>query len=338
MLGEKIIFNLLYKWKYLLAFQKAKSLPKPKNNSVETITYVARESDKNWIFGAKVRRLAKHSKLKASTYFHDGLRDLPDSDGYFFVFHQYFYRAMRHNPQILNKKNIVMYTHPNFTFSYSKTHVIWCLNKAHKVICLNSTVQKELIDAGLQADKTELIHIASDPDFFYPHERTTGSVGFCSAFSDRKNPEMIFNLVKYMPERQFYLIGRYWNRYEKYEELISFPNFTYFDNEDYSRYPDLYNKIDIFVSPSFLEGGPVPVLEAMLSNCFPIVSDTGFGSDVIQHGVNGFVFDTDEDPPLVMEYIKEADTKTIDVRATALQHSWANSSRKLDELFLERKS
>ena len=200
MLGEKIIFNLLYKWKYLLAFQKAKSFPKPSSDSIETLTYVARESDQNWIFGAKVRRLAKFSKLKADTYFHDRLRDLPDSDGYFFVFHQYFYRAMRHNPQILNKKNIVMYTHPNFTFSYSKSHVIWCLNKAHKVICLNSTVRQELIDAGLKAEKTELIHIASDPDFFYPHERTTGSVGFCSAFSDRKNPEMIYNLVKHMPE------------------------------------------------------------------------------------------------------------------------------------------
>ena len=185
MLGEKIIFNLLYQWKYLLAFQKAKSFPKPTSEAIKTLTYVARESDQNWIFGAKVRRLAKFSQLKAQTYFHDRLRDLPDSDGYFFVFHQYFYRAMRHNPQILNKKNIVMYTHPNFTFSYSKSHVIWCLNKAHKVICLNSTVQKELIEAGLKAHKTELIHIASDPDFFYTHKRKTGSVGFCSAFSDR---------------------------------------------------------------------------------------------------------------------------------------------------------
>jgi len=334
MLKEKIIFNLLYKWKYLLAFQKAKSFPKPTSKQLQTITYVARESDKDWIFGAKVRRLSKFSKLKASTYFHDGLRDLPDSDGYFFVFHQYFYRAIRHNPQILNKKNIVMYTHPNFTFSFSKTHVIWCLNKADKVICLNSTVQRELIEAGLKADKTELIHIASDPDFFFPHERTTGSVGFCSAFSDRKNPEMIFNLVKHMPERKFYLIGRYWDRYEKYNELMSFSNLTYYDNEDYENYPNLYNQIDIFISPSYLEGGPVPVLEAMLSNCFPIASNTGYGPDVIDHDNNGFIFEADTDYKNVIQLIKLADSKTVDVRATALQHSWENCSKKLDALFL----
>lgn len=333
MFGEKIIFNLLYKWKYLWAFLKAKSFSRPTAKEVRTITYVARESDQDWIFGAKVRRLAKFSTLKTKPYFQDRLRDLPNTDGYFFVFHQYFYRAMRHNPQILNKRNIVMYTHPHFTFSFSKTHVIWCLNKAYKVICLNSTVQKELIEAGLKTEKTELIHIASDPDFFYPHQRKTGSVGFCSAFSNRKNPEMIYNLVKYMPERPFYLIGRYWDRYEKFEELTSLPNFTYFNYKDYEQYPDLYNKIDIFISPSFLEGGPVPILEAMLSNCFPIVSSTGFGPDVVQHGENGFIFDVHADYREVAELIDQADSKTINVRATAIQHSWENSSKRLDQLF-----
>lgn len=333
MFKEQLIFNLLYKWKYLFAILRAKFLKKEKHAAISSITYVAREADKDWIFGAKVRRLAKYSGLNAGPYFHDRLRDLPDTDGYFFVFHQYFYRAVRHNPQILNKKNIVMFTHPHWSFSFSKTHVIWCLNKADKVICLNSTVQKELIEAGLKPEKTELIHIASDPNFFYTHERKTGSVGFCSAFGDRKNPEMVFNLIKHMPERHFYMIGRYWDQYEKYEELMALSNFTYFDNEDYSKYPDLYNKIDIFISPSTLEGGPVPVLEAMLSNCFPIASKTGFCPDVIAHGTNGFLFDIDAPYTEVMELINQADAKNIDVRATALPYSWENCSKKLDTLF-----
>jgi len=333
MFKEQLIFNLLYKWKYLFAILRAKFLKKDKTTTVSSITYVAREADKDWIFGAKVRRLAKYSGLDATPYFHDRLRDLPNSDGYFFVFHQYFYRAMRHNPQILNKKNIVMFTHPHWSFSFSKTHVIWCLNKADKVICLNSTVQKELIEAGLKPEKTALIHIASDPNFFYAHDRKTGSVGFCSAFGDRKNPEMVFNLIKHMPERHFYMIGRYWDQYEKYEELMALSNFTYFDNEDYAKYPDLYTKIDIFISPSTLEGGPVPVLEAMLSNCFPIASKTGFCPDIIDHGTNGFLFDLDASYTEVMELIKQADSKDIDVRATALPYSWENCSKKLDDLF-----
>lgn len=335
MLLEKIIFSLLFKWKYLIAVLHSKFLKKHKNSIFSSITYVAREADKDWIFGAKVRRLAKFSGLQSNTYFHNRLRDLPDSDGYFFVFHQYFYRAMRHNPKILNKKNIVMFTHPNWTFSFSESHVIWCLNKADKVICLNSKVQRELIAAGLNAHKTELIHIASDPDFFYAHERKTGAVGFCSAFGERKNPEMVYQLVKNMPERKFYLIGRYWEQYEKYEEMKKMTNFIYYNNEPYETYPDLYTKIDIFISPSTLEGGPVPVLEAMLSNCFPIASKTGFCPDVISDGYNGFLFDVDADYQEVIRLIKLADKKTIDVRKTALEHSWKNCSEKIDRLFQE---
>ncbi|MDA9628193.1 glycosyltransferase family 4 protein, partial [Flavobacteriaceae bacterium] len=243
--------------------------------------------------------------------------------------------AIRHNPKILNRKNIVMFTHPNWTFSFSESHVIWCLNKADKVICLNSKVQKELIAAGLDAKKTALIHIASDPDFFYTHQRETGAVGFCSAFGERKNPEMVYQLVKNMPERKFHLIGRYWENYERYDEMKKMTNFTYYNNESYDTYPDLYNTIDIFISPSTLEGGPVPVLEAMLSNCFPIASKTGFCPDIISDGKNGFLFDIDADYTEVIRLIKLADSKTIDVRQTALEHSWKNCSQKIDTLFQE---
>jgi len=335
MILEQIIFTLFFKWKYLIAILHSKFLKKNKKSVFTSITYVAREADKDWIFGAKVRRLAKFSVLNSNTYFHNRLRNLPDSDGYFFVFHQYFYRAIRHNPKILNRKNIVMFTHPNWTFSFSESHVIWCLNKADKVICLNSKVQKELIAAGLDAKKTELIHIASDPDFFYTHQRETGAVGFCSAFGERKNPEMVYQLVKNMPERKFYLIGRYWENYERYDEMKKMTNFTYYNNESYDTYPDLYNTIDIFISPSTLEGGPVPVLEAMLSNCFPIASKTGFCPDIISDGYNGFLFDVDADYQEVIRLIKLADKKTIDVRKTALEHSWKNCSEKIDTLFQE---
>jgi len=335
MILEKIIFTLLFKWKYLIAILHSRFLKQNKKSVFTSITYVAREADKDWIFGAKVRRLAKFSSLNSNTYFHNRLRDLPDSDGYFFVFHQYFYRAMRHNPKILNRKNIVMFTHPNWTFSFSESHVIWCLNKADKVICLNSKVQRELIAAGLDSRKTELIHIASDPDFFYKHERKTGAVGFCSAFGERKNPELVYQLVKNMPERKFYLIGRYWENYERYDELKNMANFTYYNDEPYDTYPDLYTKIDVFISPSTLEGGPVPVLEAMLSNCFPIASKTGFCPDIISDGNNGFLFDVDADYSEVIRLIKLADSKIIDVRQTALEHSWKNCSQKIDKLFLE---
>lgn len=331
---EILIFNILFKWKYRIASVKAWMLFEKPKPSIKSITYVARDADKTWIFGAKVRRLAKHSLLNAKPYFHAKLRNLPQSDAYFFIFPNYFCRAMRHNPFILNRKNIVMYTHANWTNSYSKTHIAWCLNKADKVICLNSTTEKQLIEIGVNKSKIEIIHIASCPDTFYAHTRNKGAVGFCCAFSQRKNPELIFNIIKNMPEKQFYLIGVLWENFDKFKELNSLSNFTYINNADYSEYPKLYNEIDTFISASFLEGGPVPLLEAMFSNCFPISSKTGFCTDIIEHGVNGFLFEAKTSATEVIELIKKADQMTTDTRKTVMPYSWKNCSLKIDELFL----
>ena len=112
-------------------------------------------------------------------------------------------------------------------------------------------------------------------------------------------------------------------------------NFTYYHDEPYETYPDLYNNIDVFISPSTLEGGPVPVLEDMLSNCFPIASKTGCCPDRISDGKNGFLVDIDADYSEVIKLIKLAESKTIDVRQTALDNSWKNCSQKIDRLVLE---
>ena len=144
---------------------------------------------------------------------------------------------------------------------------------------------------------------------------------------------MVYNLVKNLPHKEFHLIGRYWDQYEKFNELSKLPNFHYYDNRPYEEYPSLYEKIDIFISPSTLEGGPVPVLEAMLSNCVPIASKTGFCPDIIEHGKNGFLFDIDANYKEVIQLIEKADDLKADIRKTAIPFSWENCSQKIDELF-----
>lgn len=336
-LKERLVFNLLYKWKYLWAILKAGLFYKKSLKTIEKIVYVAREADKDWIFGTKVRRLSEFSQLSDKPYFHDRLQNLPEADGYFFIYPHYFCRAIRHNPQILNKKNIVMFTHPHWTNSYSRTHVIWCLNKAHKVICLNSEVKRELIDLGLKPEKLEIMHLASDPEFFYAHKRTGKGVGFCSGYGKRKNAQLIYNLIKHMPEKHFYIIGRHWEKYEHYDEMINASNFTYFNDQDYNTFNKLYSQFDTFISPSLLEGGPVPLLEAMLSNCFPIATKTGFAPDIIEHGKNGFLIETTATYKDVIPLINQADKmKDVDIRSYALPYSWKESALKIDQLFFEK--
>jgi glycosyltransferase involved in cell wall biosynthesis len=335
--GEKLYFLLVHKWKYfapiILNFFRNKNKNKKK---VESITYVARVKDSSWIFGAKVRRLSKYSSLKSSVHLHNKLRNLPSTDGYYYIYHNYFCRCLRSTPSIIYKKNIVMFTHPNWSKKYSKTHVVWGLNQADYVICLNSNIRSYLIECGVRPEILKVIHIATSDKTFYPHLRTgLGVVGLCSGYHIRKNPDLIFDIVKNLPERPFWLVGSNWNKYHRFDELLSLPNFTYFEDEPYDDFPALYEKMDVFLSPSSLEGGPVPLLEAMMSNCIPVASRTGFSSDIIEHGVNGYLFDVEATYSDVIPLIEKAFTNNNEVRTSVLENTWENCSKRIDQLFLE---
>ncbi len=331
-MGEQLYFALMHKWKYVIAIFKSKFHKSPE--SIQKLVYVAREKDKDWIFGAKVRRLSRYSSLDATTHYHDKLRDLPKADGYFFIYQNYFCRCIRSTPSILKKKNVVMFTHPNWSKKYSKTHVVWCLNKADTIICLNSDIKQYLIECGVNSELLKVLHIGTSSTTFYAHERGSGDVGFCSNFGIRKNPDLIFDIIKNMPNKTFHIIGRHWEDYERFDELKSLPNFIYHNNVPYELYPELYNKLDVFVSPSLLEGGPVPILEAMMSNCVPVASKTGFAPDLIQHGKNGYLFDLDATYKDVIPLIEKAFKIKENTRQYVMPYTWENCSKTIDGYFL----
>lgn len=329
---EQLYFTIVHKWKYLIAMLKSKF--HSSSNTMDNLVYVAREKDKDWIFGAKVRRLSRYSSLNTKTHYHNKLRDLPEADGYFFIYQNYFCRCIRSTPSILKKRNVVMFTHPNWSKKYSKTHVVWCLNKADVIICLNSDVKTYLINCGVKEALLEVLHIGTSSKTFYSHERGNGDVGFCSNFGVRKNPDLILDIIKNMPNRTFHIIGRNWEDYDRYNELKALPNFIYYNNVPYASYPDLYNKLDVFVSPSLLEGGPVPILEAMMSNCVPVASKTGFAPDLISHGKNGFLFELDATYKDVIPLIEKAFKIEENIRQYAMPYTWENCSKTIDSYFL----
>src|SRR5690606_13066824 len=150
----------------------------------------------------------------------------------------------------LNKKNIVMFTHPNWDKKYSQTHVVWCLNKADYIICLNSEIKKYLSEIGVKPKKLKVLHIGTSSQFFHTHERGQGDVGFCSSFHIRKNPKLIYDIVKHMPHRKFHLIGQNWDNYDGFDDILNLPNFIYHEEIPYERFPEMYSKLDVLVSPS----------------------------------------------------------------------------------------
>ena len=60
----------------------------------------------------------------------------------------------------------------------------------------------------------------------------------------------------------------------------------------------LLSGLDIFVLPSRWEGMPLAVLEAMASSLPVIASDISGNRDLVSHGVNGILFESDDDEQL----------------------------------------
>jgi glycosyltransferase involved in cell wall biosynthesis len=213
----------------------------------------------------------------------------------------------------------------------SVARLLETFEKATKVIFACESNRQIWLERGLAEDKTRVILGGADPDLFISHERGNGVVGLSSAFYERKNPDIILDVVKLMRHREFVLIGRNWNQYANFEELRAQANFTY-TSAPYRDYPEIYSSFDVFLSMSTLEGGPIPLVEAMMSNAVPVASRTGFAPDLIRHGRNGYIFDLDATPEEIAKLIESAFNLPGDVRTTVAQYNWNNFSAEIMKL------
>jgi glycosyltransferase involved in cell wall biosynthesis len=321
-----------YKWKYIYSnFLKVFTTKPSRNNNY---LYIVEAASRNWILGSKARRLQANSNLPGEVIYTKSFKFIPDAEGYFFLHQKYFARCVRYNPHLLKRKLIVMFTHPEWNKWYSANHMAYILNFAHKIICLNSAVMKELQEIGVPKNKLEMFHLVSDPNMFKPKIREgNGAIGFSMAFGPRKNPDMVVQLIKMLPDRKFIIVGPGWNDFLVSTGTLNLPNLTYFNDVNYEQYPEIYSKMDVLVSTSVLEGGPVPILEAMLCNVVPVASRTGFCIDIIKHGVNGFLFNIDATANEIIQLIDEAFLFRNNVRLGIEVHSWENYGNKISDLF-----
>ena len=58
------------------------------------------------------------------------------------------------------------------------------------------------------------------------------------------------------------------------------------------RLPDFYNQTKIFILPSFYEGNPKVLLEAMACGCAIICANVNGINNIIEHRVNGYLCET----------------------------------------------
>jgi glycosyltransferase involved in cell wall biosynthesis len=307
------------------------------------LVFVLDSGNRNWILDAICREIAAHypgsHTFSYAAYYPKGdplnyapqNLPLPPARAYFFAHYSYFAVCLKAHPEIRERQTYIWYTHPKGIMK--DDDFVSIMSHCTRIICTCSQFAQRLVACGIAPEKVTYVLGAADPEVFQFHHRSgQGAVGFCTAYYSRKEPDRILEIVKNLPHRSFILLGRKWQQYEKFDELMALTNFTYAD-VPYAEYAQYYAQMDVFVSPAKLEGGPIPLVEAMMSNVVPVASRTGFAPDLIQPEKNGFLFDVDSPTAEICQLIEQAYMLGNDVRQTVEHLSWENFSLEIQKHF-----
>jgi len=229
-------------------------------------------------------------------------------------------------------KIVVWFTHPPDGI-IRRIRCLMLLRQCHFIVS-TSTAHVNWLMKKVLGDKLRVEIPGVDTVRFEPHKREKRRILFCASFYERKNPERILEIVANVPEERFVLLGSGWPAWSRWEELIKLPNFEYLD-VSYEKYAEIYSECDIFVSTSKIEGGPVPLLEALSSNIFPIVTDTGFARDVLSRCDNrqcGLILSTSASWMDFRDAIRLARVSSHDVRHLGELFTWARFSEAIREI------
>jgi glycosyltransferase involved in cell wall biosynthesis len=275
-----------------------------------------------WILEAICREIGSRLPGLDIRYCHHG-EELPPAGRYFFSHYMFYVASLSKFRTVRRGQSFVFATHlePE-KHGIPNEKLARLLDSSDGVICMNEALRAELQRMGVAPRRLGVAVGAASSEVYRRHTRVPdGKVGFCSAYYARKSPDLVLQIVKKLPHRQFILLGKGWRDYPHFHELLEQPNFTYVE-APYSEYAGYYAQMSVFVSASQLEGGPIPLLEAMMSNAVPVASRTGFAPDVITHGRNGFIFDLPADAGEVCTLIEKAYALDADVVATVTDCDW----------------
>jgi glycosyltransferase involved in cell wall biosynthesis len=292
--------------------------------------FVVHENNRGWILDGICREIG--SRQPDSWHVAYLPAELPPARNYWFSHHSLFLRYFRAEPERLaQSRTFIWYTHPRNETPQSIAESLHAFQHATQLVFTCAANRELWLTRGLSPERGRVVLGGADPTLFLGHERSDGVVGLSSSFYERKNPDRLLELMRLLPHRRFHLIGRKWEQYALFGAMRALPNFSYL-TIPYQQYPEQYRKFDVFLSMSTLEGGPIPLLEAMMSNAVPVASNTGFAPDLIRHGENGFLFDIDAPASTIAWQIEAAFQLECNVRSTVLPYDWETFSKTIMSL------
>ncbi len=108
---------------------------------------------------------------------------------------------------------------------------------------------------------------------------------------------------------------------DKLASKLRLKNVSFLGFKEEQELLELYNLADFFILPSFSEGLPVTLLEAMACGCVPIITDVGGIREVVIDGFNGFLIkfiEPEEIADTIMKVISLSEEELAAIRNRAI--------------------
>ncbi|MAD12252.1 MAG: hypothetical protein CMC04_05980 [Flavobacteriaceae bacterium] len=286
---------------------------------------------KGWILEGIINEIIKYLPKNYSFIKSYDLNELEDADFYFFVHYQLYHYFLAFGNKYINpNKCLIWFTHPNNNINFKHKSLIYSLKRAGIIFSTCTLWKDKLIDYRLNKNKIQVSIGGADENIFFKSNKKSRTVIISSAFYKRKNPEILHELIEHSKDINFILLGKNWNKYNRFKHLKACQNLRYLELP-YSEYPQYYAQASVYLSLSSLEGGPIPLIEAMMSDLIPVVTNTGFAQDVINDGKNGLIIElSDLSVNLIKIKIEKAFNMEFDNRTYTMNNfSWSVFSKEI---------
>lgn len=193
------------------------------------------------------------------------------------------HRSLKYLPKLIIKrilgKSSLFITQFQIEDELEDEKLIAKINLFSTVIVQNRYVRELLISAGADADRVITCPGGVDKNIYFPNEkrRVQSYILISGDFKARKNPEGIIRIIRELPMYHFLIHGHNLDQFRDELEGCSNVSLRKFSLEDN---PLLMQRASVYLCVSKLEGGPIPILEALSSGTPVVSTPVGFVPDL----------------------------------------------------------
>ena len=207
------------------------------------------------------------------------------------------------------------------------------LSHCRYFLAASSIVKKSLIFCGVKSEQIKILPYGVDVELFTPIEHTYKTdkltLIFVGQLNRRKGLHHLLYCARELSDKiNIILVGGINPTFDLYKEYKDDKNISFTGFIDRDRLKEHYAHADVFVLPSLSEGMSLAGLEAMAFGMPILCSDHSGINDLVEDGINGYVFQTGnlEDLKSKIYWFIENKSKCYSMgkrsREIALEHTW----------------